>query len=256
MSAPHLCRQCGRPLALADQACAACGEAVPLEDRRRLLLERAEGFAGAGQFAEAARSLEGLLKLDLPADEARLLWRKRGVWLLRSGRAELLDAAEAALAEALRLDDSDDLSHQLWIDLLVKRGSSEKARLWYQQRLQLQPADAMAARQLQILKLSADFKSAPPPKLDIPDVAGRGLFPRMLKPTPLKKGLVALGLLGNAVLTLRALLQRGPVVAGDAGSGMEGLGSVLQIINDPWLPGIQAGLCAAYLIWAWRSGRG
>jgi hypothetical protein len=67
---------------------------------------------------------------------------------------------------------------------------------------------------------------------------------------------VALGLLGNLILALRALLHRGPVLAGDAGSGVEQLGSVLQILNDPWLPGVQAGLCAAYLLWSWRSGRG
>lgn len=256
MSAPHVCRHCGRPLALADQACAACGEAVPLEDRRRLLMERAEGFAQGGQFAEAARSLEGLLKLELPADEARLLWRKRGVWLMRSARPELLDAAEAALAEALRLDDADDLSHQLWIDLLVKRGTADKARAWYAQRLQLQPADAMAARQMQILKLAADFKAAPPPKLALASGEGRGLFQRMLKPSPLKTGAVSLGLLGNGALMLRALMQRGPVVSGDPGSGVEQLGSVLAILNDPWLPGVQAAICAGYLVWAWRRGRG
>jgi tetratricopeptide (TPR) repeat protein len=250
VSIAHRCRQCGKPLALADQVCAACGQTVPAEDRRRILLARAEGLAEAGQYMEAARSLEGVLQQPLEPEESRLLWRKRGVWLLRSQRPELLDPAEAALAESLRLDDSDDLSHQLWIDLLAKRGSLEKAKAWYAQRLQLKADDAMAARQLQIIRLSVDFKTAPPPKLEGARSAGQGLFFRLLRPSRAKVAAAALGLLMNGALLLKVFFWPFQAVKGDAGSGIEQLGSVIQLLNDPWLPGVQALICAAYLVFA------
>lgn len=256
MSGILQCDQCGKPLALADKACPACGAAVDPVARRRLLLGRAEALAERGQFAEAARSLEDVLRQELEPAEAKLLWRKRGVWLLRSGRGDLLDAAEAALAEALRLDDADDLSHQLWIDLLVRRGTSEKAREWYRQRLALQPEDAMATRQLQVLKLSADFKAAPLPKLDLPAEGGKGIFYKLLKPSPTKRAGAALGLLFNGGLTIRALMAPSLAISGDPGSGADQLGSVVQLLNDPWLPGVQALMFAAYLIWSWKAARG
>jgi tetratricopeptide (TPR) repeat protein len=255
MSYEHRCRQCGKQLALADLQCPACGQAVPAEDRRQLLLDRAEGQAASGLYAEAARGLEGLLRQELPVDEARLLWRKRGAWLQRSGRPELMDAAEAALAESLRLDDNDDLSHQLWIDLLGKRGQLDKARAWYAQRLQLRPDDAMAQRQLTVIKLSADFKSAPRPTLEL-GPAPKSLFSRALKPTPVKAGTMALGLLVNGIMLLRALFTTPAGVRGDESSGVEQFASVLSLLNDPWLPGIQVVVCAAYLIWAWKELRG
>lgn len=256
MSFKHACRQCGKPLAVADQVCAACGHAVPAADRLRLLLERAEGMASAGAYAEAARTLEGALQQDLDPGTAKLLWRKRGGWLVRAGRPELLDAAEAALAEALRIDDSDDLSHQVWMDLLGRRGHLDKARAWYEERLRLEPGDAMASRQLQILKLRADFQAAPLPKLDLPQADPKGMMAGLFRPSPLKNGLAGLGLLVNGVLLARALLAPGPVVRGDGISGVEEMGAFLKLLNDPWLPGVPAAFCAAYLAWAWWMRRG
>jgi hypothetical protein len=142
----------------------------------------------------------------------------------------------------LRLDDSDDLSHQLWIDLLAKRGSLEKARAWYAQRLQLQPEDAMATRQLQVIRLSADFKAAPPPKLAIPDAKGQGILHKLLRPTRAKTAAAALG--------LKAYFWPFQGVKGDPAAGIEQMGSIILLLNDPWLPGIQAVLCAAYLAFA------
>lgn len=255
MSSSFSCRQCGGPLALADLACGACAAPVPAEDRRESLLSRAQGQFDAGQFAEAARSLEILLQGPVPPEEARLLWRKRGAWLQRAQRPELLDAAEAALAESLRLDDADDLSHQLWIDLLTKRGTVEKARQWYAQRLQLRPEDAMAARQLLVIKLSADFKAAPPPKLDLPPEAAGGSLYRLLKPSPSKTAAAGLGLLVNGALAVRAAFSA-PAVVGDPSDGLAQVGSFMQLLNDPWLPGLQALACAAYLFWAWKAPRG
>jgi tetratricopeptide (TPR) repeat protein len=255
MSYEHRCRQCGKHLALADLTCSACGEPVPAADRRRLLQDRAESLAEAGNYAEAARSMEAVLRQEIPAEEARFLWRKRGIWLQRTGRPELLDAAEASLAEALRLGDNDDLSHQLWIDLLSKRGYLEKARAWYGHRLELNPGDVMAQRQLSIIKLSADFKSAPRPKLEL-ETGRQSLFAKAFKPTNLKVGGAAINVLVNAVLWLRALSAAPAGISGDEASGVGQFSAFLGILNDPWLPGIQVLLFGAYLIWAWRVRRG
>lgn len=255
MSYQHLCRQCGKPLALADSVCSACGAPVPAADRRRLLLGRAEAQAEAGNYAEAARQLEAVLRDEIPAQEARLLWRKRGAWLQRAGRPELLDAAEASLAEALRLDDSDDLSHQLWIDLLNKRGMLDKARAWYAQRVQADPDDGMAHRQLSIIKLSVDFKTAPKPKLDL-DPGHEGLFAKALKPSGLKMASAGLGLVVNGVLMVRALAMPPAGISGDEASGVGQFSAFMGLLNDPWMPGIQVVLCGAYLLWCWKARRG
>lgn len=240
------CSSCSKPLALADKACANCGTPVPPALRTGVLVARAEQQAEAGQYAEAARSLELLLGELSEAKGDKLLWRKRGSWLLRSGKPELMDAAESAFAEALRLDDNDDLSHQLWMDLLNRRGHGEKARAWYEQRLQLNAEDAMAKRQLAILRLTADFKAAPLPKLDIP--AGReGLLFRMVKPTPYKLVMAGAGALFALGALISALFAgQDAAVTGDAE-----MGSIINLAMDPWVNGIQAMVFGAYVVWGW-----
>ena len=160
------CEKCGHALALADSTCGACGALVPTEQRLAVLLPRADALADEERYADAARALDPALALVLSSDQAKTLWRKKGVWLRKASleQAQYLDPAEAALGEALRLDDLDDLSHQIWIDLLVQRGFAEKARTWYQQRLQLNPEDSVAKRQMSVLKLAADFKTKPRPQ--------------------------------------------------------------------------------------------
>src|SRR5580700_183147 len=142
------CARCSNPLALVDTVCSQCGEPVPVEKRLALLSARAEAFAAAGSYAEAARAADGVTALPLAPAEAKLWFRKKGSWLQRAGQDRLLPAAEAALAEVLRLDDADDLSHQLWIDLLHRTGQLDKGRAWYKERLALNPEDAVAKRHL------------------------------------------------------------------------------------------------------------
>lgn len=254
MSLDHRCEQCSQPLALADLACSACGHPVPAEARLLRLQERADGLAEAGQYQEAARALEGALQSGPPAEAAKLLWRKRGVWLLRAKRPELLDAAEAALAESLRLDDADEMSHQLWIDLLGRRGFLEKGRGWYEQRLQGRPDDLVAQKQLKLIKLAEDFKSAPLPKLDLPPEHGNGYFFRLLTPTPYKMAVAFIGLLMSLYLLIQTLNV--PSVPGLEAEGIETYGSIVRMVNDPWLNGAQSLACAAYLVWAWSRRRG
>lgn len=252
MAAENLCEQCSSPLALADLTCTVCGHPVPPESRLKRLLERAEGMAEKGQYVEAARALEPVIEASAEDPELPRLWRKRGVWLLRAQRPELLDAAESALAEALRLDDADPMNHQLWIDLLGKRGSLAKAEGWYQQRLQARPDDAVAAQQLKIIKLSADFMSAPVPTLDLPPER-EGIFYKLFKPTTYK--MVSSGLACAISLFMMGQAFWSSHAAGPALEGMESYASIVKMVNDPWLNGAQALAFGAYFFWAWSRRR-
>ena len=245
MSALDLrCEQCGHALALADERCASCGLEVPLERRQARMVARAESLAEAENFREAARALEAPLK-TAPPEQAKLLWRKRGGWLRRAGDPALLDQAEAALAESLRLDDNDDMSHQVWMDLLQSRGLLDKARGWYHQRLQANPEDQMAKRQMAILRLSADFKTATPPKLAIPESGKPGLFSRLLKPS---KGKLATAWITAITSGIQAGYAFSP--GGHALDNVPELGAIGPMLNDPWTPTLITVLAVAYLVWA------
>jgi tetratricopeptide (TPR) repeat protein len=255
MTAYLNCSRCQKPLALADERCPACGEAVPAAARRSALLARAEAQAEAGLYVEAARVLETVLGSDLEVAEAKLLWRRRGTWLLRSGRADYLDAAEAALAESLRLDDGDDLSHQLWIDLLTRRGHLDRAKQWYARRLELNPDDAMARRQQQIIRLSEDFKNTPPPTLEL-ETKHPGFFAKLLKPSKGKLVGAALGAVGSLAQLLWIWMDDGLDGSGDPGSGVVEMASIAKLAKDPWLPFLQLVVLGTYLFWAWKRRRG
>lgn len=256
------CQKCGQNLAMAESQCSACGTAVPVAQRLAVLLPRAEAFAEQESFAEAARALEPALALALEPAEAKKLWRKKGVWMRKAAvdQPELLDGAEAALGESLRLDDADDLSHQVWIDLLVQRGFGEKARSWYQQRLQLNPDDAMAKRQMLVLKLASDFKAQPRPQsqLDLgqePD----NIFWRMVVPTPGKAyAMGASGLVSLGIALYAAISPAGPPPAAaapvdpDLASAMAANPAQLMSgLMDPWTNLVAAALCGAYVYWAY-----
>jgi hypothetical protein len=120
--------------------------------------------------------------------------------------------------------------------------------------LQLKPDDAMAQRQMTVIKLSADFKSAPRPTLEL-GPAPKSLFARALKPSPIKAATAGLGLLVNGIMLLRALFAAPAGIRGDESSGVEQFGSILSLLNDPWLPGVQVVICVAYLLWAWKERR-
>jgi hypothetical protein len=44
-------------------------------------------------------------------------------------------------------------------------------------------------------------------------------------------------------------------VKGDALTGVDEMGSIMKLVNDPWIPGIQMLLFGAYLLWGWRRRR-
>ncbi len=255
------CEKCGHALALADAVCSACGNAVPAELRLKLILPRAEAFAADERFADAARALEPALALSLDAAQLKGLWRKKGVWLRKAAVEQplLLDAAEAALAEALRLDDADELSHQVWIDLLVQRDYAEKARAWYQQRLQLNPDDAVAKKQMLVLKLAADFKSQPRPKsqLDV-TVEPTNFLWRSVVPTPLKTWVIGLGGLPSLWIALRGYLS-GPAAAVEgvaldpevADALVVDPGQMMALLADPGANLFNAIFAGAYVYWAY-----
>ncbi len=257
------CEKCGQSLALADSQCSACRTPVPPAQRLALLLPRAEGLAEEERYFEAARALEPALGLALAPEDAKGLWRKKGVWLRKASvlQPQYLDAAEAALTEALHLDDNDDLSHQIWIDLLVQRGSADKARAWYQQRLEKNPEDSVAKRQMAVLKLAADFKAQPRPQSALElDTDPDNFLWRMVVPTPWKTW--SMGVTGaiSLVVALNLFLSHTsgvpavavPPVDPDLASAMAANpAQLLAGLNDPWMWSYNALGSAAYVYWAY-----
>jgi len=263
------CARCAGPLAAADTVCAACGEPVDAFKRAKLLAGRADALAADELYAQAARTAETLLALPLQPQDAKLWWRKRAAWLQRAGQPGALDAAETALHASLLLDDSDDLSHQLWIDLLHRRGSLDKARAEYKARLDKDPDDAVAQRHLASLRLMDEIKLAPPPKLNLPPEKD-GMLLGYIRPTPWKMITVGSGLLFCVIMLVYGLSsssQAAPVqavlpaggddamvrLAGAAGDPMAGLGPIMKMAADPMSNIIQIVLYAAYLFWGWKD---
>jgi tetratricopeptide (TPR) repeat protein len=258
------CEKCGHALAIADQRCPGCGAAVPDAQRLAVMLPRAEAFAADERFAEAARALEPALALSLDAAQAKALWRKKGVWLRKGAETQpqLLEGAEVALTKALHLDDTDDLSHQIWIDLLVQRGLADKARAWYKQRLEADPEDGMAKRQMAVLRLAADFKTQPRPQsqLDL-EPEPHGYLWKMVAPTAWKIWSIGLSGVFSLIIAINGALSGPPVApAAQAPVDPELAAATAASINpaqligkaaDPWLNFYVALLSAAYVYWGY-----
>jgi tetratricopeptide (TPR) repeat protein len=272
------CGACGQALALADASCPRCGAPVAADRRRALLAERAEALAGEGKFAEAARSLGAVLEAGPPPDEAKRLWRKRAIWLQKGGDPRQLDEAETCLQRSVELDDADDLGHHLWIDLLKQRGHLDRAKAVYQKRLDADPEDAVAKRQLGVIRSLADFLTVGPPKVDFQGGRKPSTLERWIRPTPKKMltaGVVLLSALAGMLWGLFAA-PADPGAAAAAGGGLSdaaaialaqsssgaaswmgnGGGPLMQMLTDPWVNGIQAVLAAAYLWWGWKERHG
>ncbi|HXC64565.1 MAG TPA: hypothetical protein VNZ67_09405 [bacterium] len=273
------CGACGQALALADLQCSRCGAPVDPERRRALIVQRADGLADDGHFAEAARALAPAFESAPPPGEAKRLWRKRAIWLQKGGDARQMDEAEACLQKSVELDDADDLGHHLWIDLLKQRGHLDRAKAYYQKRLEANPEDAVAKRQLGVIRSVADFLTQAPPKLDLEGDRKPSTLEKWIRPTP-KKMLIA----GATVLmSLGGMLwglfnSAGPETVAAAGSGGGlgdaaaialaqsssgaaswaggGAGGLMQVLSDPWVNGIQLALAAAYLWWGYKDRRG
>jgi tetratricopeptide (TPR) repeat protein len=274
------CGACGQPLALADLQCSRCGAPVDPERRRALMLQRADGLAEDGRFSEAARALAPALESNPPAAEAKKLWRKRAIWLQKGGDARQMDEAEACLQKSMELDDADDLGHHLWIDLLKQRGHLDRAKAYYQKRLDAAPEDAVAKRQLGVIRSVADFLTQAPPKLNLEGDRKPSTLEKWIRPTPKKMLIAAATLLMSLGGILWGLFSSpaGPDAVGAAGSG-GGLGDaaaialaqsssgaaswaggggagLAQMLTDPWINGIQLVLAAAYLWWGYKERRG
>jgi tetratricopeptide (TPR) repeat protein len=203
---PISCEKCGAAMAPAESICSSCGAPAPAGKAALLLLGRAEKAWESGQGGEAVANLERAIQSGLPAPQNVTSWRKLGVWLEKlaneEGRPELLPRAGQAFKSALELDDSDDIAHQLFIANASKQGLLGLASEHYQKRLQADPQDAVALKQLNVIKLSADFLAKPAP------VAAKreplNPIERWLKPRPWKVGTVSLNLLmclGMAVVS-------------------------------------------------------
>ena len=260
------CEKCGQVLALADAQCSVCGAPVPAPQRLSLLMPRAESLAEQERFAEAARALDLPLTLDLSIPEKKSLWRKKAAWLRKAapGQPALLDQAETALTEVLRLDDVDDLSHQVWIDLLVQRGLADKAKTWYQQRLALNPEDAMAKRQMAVLRLASDFKTQPVMVKRDESPEPTFFLWKMIVPNPYKMGIIGLNAIFCLIMLIRNLASApagaveavAPVVDPDMATATAaatgGLGDLMKAADDPWSWGIQLILSVAYVYWGIR----
>jgi tetratricopeptide (TPR) repeat protein len=260
------CEKCGHALAIADQRCPGCGTPVPDAQRLGVMLPRAEAFAADERYVEAARSLEPALAMSLEPEQAKTLWRKKGVWLRKAAatQPQYLDGAEEALTKALHLDDLDDLSHQIWIDLLVQRGFADKARAWYKQRLELNPEDAVAKRQQAVLRLAADFKVQPRPQSSLDQAEEpHGFLWKMVVPSRGKTWTIGLSGIFSLVIALNGFLNGPPAAPAaqaplavdpelaSATAASINPGELIGKAMDPWLNLYVALACAAYVYWGY-----
>jgi hypothetical protein len=276
------CSQCNSPLALADAVCPACRTPVPAEARRALMLGRADALAGQERWGEAARSLAGLPVDGQPVAEVKRVLRLRALWLQKSGAPGALDEAEATLAQVVALDQADDLSHHAWMDLLKRRGRLDAAKAHYQGRLAQDPLDAVAKRQMSVLRLSEDMLLAPAPKLALGTDPPKGLFAKMIHPTRSKMltaGSVVVFCLGSMIWGLfnapatpvapaaaaaaapDSLSDSAAIALATSSSGPGswvggGNSQMMSVLTDPWINGIQLLLALAYLWWGWKERRG
>jgi hypothetical protein len=266
------CGKCGASLAPADSVCGACGEPVGAEQRFAVLGAKAEAFAADGLFDRAARTAETLLALPLASKDAKIWWRKRGAWLQRTDRPGAMDEAEAVLYASLLLDDKDDLSHQLWIDLLLRQGHLQKARDEYKRRLAEDPGDAVAQRHLSSLRLMDEMKAAPVPKSGMP-AEKEGMILAWVKPTPMKMitvgsgilfcvGMLVYGLVASphAAAPVAPILPQGTdeamvKLASTSDDPMANLSQLMKVASDPWSNIVQILLYSAYLYWGWKEKR-
>ena len=278
------CGQCGGPLALVDAVCPACHTPVPAAGRRALILARAEALAADERWGEAARMAVAAPGEGLEPAETKRLLRQRAVWLQRQGSPASLEEAQALLKKVVVEDPADNLAHQVWMDLLKRLGRQAEAKAHYQACLALNPDDAVSKRQLSVMRLSADFVSAPPPKLALGNSGKAGTMEKWIKPTPKKMisaGSVVLFGLGGMVWNFfyPTAAPVAAAVAKSAGSlsdsaavalaqSASGPGSwvanpaaaanspMMHVLSDPWINGIQVALALAYLWWGWKDRRG
>jgi tetratricopeptide (TPR) repeat protein len=240
-------------MALADSACGSCGAKAPEGRAALALYERADAAWDAGQHAEALARLERALAQGLPAEKLALARRKQGVWMeklaLEEGNPLLKSKAEQAYLASLEADFSDPITHQLFIAHHSGQGQAGRAAAYYQKRLEADPENAQAKRQLELIKLSSDLAATPfKSTLDLP----KTLVERWLEPRPWKLFMAISTLLSSLAMVVVSLKQSPAAPSSDPfeGHGPPVLDS--NALYDPSLWGLQAGLAALALIFMYR----
>jgi hypothetical protein len=216
------CEKCGTALAPAEAHCSTCG--APAPQQKSAVTLRQQG-----------------IRMEKEASE--------------TGRPELLARAGQAFLSAVGQDDSDAIAHQLFIANAARQGKLSLATEYYQKRLAANTSDEVAQKQLQVIRLSADFLAKPPPALSKP-LPGNPLE-RWLKPRPWKVGAVGLNLLiCLAMAVVSAFHDKDQVpIPGDLGSM---LGSAMPVNLDAFLYDVnvwvlQAALSALVLYLMYRN---
>jgi tetratricopeptide (TPR) repeat protein len=239
------CEKCGTPLGLAEASCSQCGAPVSANQSALALALRANRAFEAERIEEAVDMLKRALDMGLPEADLGAQWRKLGLWMEKLGT---LEEAGKAFRKALEISDSDEVAHQLYIANYVKRGAGVEVTAYYQGRLDKNPEDVIAKKFLGVIKLSADFLTAPPPTLNLPPPSGAE---KWLKPKPWKLTLASLTLVFALAMVLKSSLFPAPVEAPQPMTGgMDPLNiysGMAGIFNDPWVWGFQAGLSALAL---------
>jgi hypothetical protein len=193
------CEHCGTALAPAETHCSACG--APAPQRKTAVQLRQQG-----------------IRLEKDSADQR--------------RPELLALAGQAFLSAMGLDDGDAIAHQLFIANAAKQGKLSSATDFYQKRLAANPEDEVAQKQLQVIRLSADFLAKPAP------VAAKqeplNALERWLKPRPWKVGSVSLNLLICMLMAgVSAFHDKGQSAMGGDLAGA--LGSAMPVNLDTYL---------------------
>lgn len=163
--------------------------------------------------------------------------------------------AGQAFQSALALDDSDEIAHQLFIANRAKQGLLSEAKKYYESRLLSNSADAMASKQLNVIKLSADFLASSSPLAAVRQP--KNALERWVQPSPLKIGLAALALLVSGVMIIVSLLHSpAPQVlsaAEDMDLHLMVPVSADSLLYDTTLWSLQAGLSALGLFYMYRN---
>lgn len=206
------CKKCDAMLAPADEVCQRCGEAVDAAEAAQNLLSRAESLRQGGQFEEAIQYFRRALARPLPRPQAAAAWQKFGLLLEKQDqvhpRAGRLAEAGSAYYQARELDDANETLHQLWIANLSNQGSPEPALAYYKKRLADDPGDALAAKMLQIARLSAEFKLNPvkvPARTPVKHGMLVGMVARLLRPNAMTFGLASTSFLISLTLLVVGL---------------------------------------------------
>lgn len=257
------CQKCAAPMAMADKLCSQCGAPAPAGAAALLLAQRAEQAYAAGRLEEAVAQLQGAIITGLPLEQLALAWRKLGVWLEKAGgemgRPDMTARAGEAFKSAFGLNDADAIAHQLFIANRAKLGLLGQASEFYKKRLELDGQDAVAQKQLAVIKLSADFLAAPRP---VAAAMAPTTLEKWLKPRPWKVAMAGSTFLSSVGAMFYMALGHAQALPAATSAASDDLGaaaaaampaSVDAMIHDPAIWAFQAGLSGLALYFMYRN---